>query len=650
MKNLIRIYAVLATAYALQNCAREIKVDPLPLRAGLWMLGIDSLDARLARLETACRGGGPDSQAQAAFHAARRAYKNIEFLFEYAFPRSANRLNGPPVDEVERDDEFTLIPAAGFQVLEESLFPLRRQNADEQALLVTAMRKVVADVRMAPHFEPVGTSLYRRPLAWTDSCVLDAIRLELYRLGSLGITGFDSPIAKASLPETRASLAALDAYLAQAFPEPKGSRAVSLKALRTALKTAGDAVAPEAHAALSATAAGADFDDFDRLRFLRDFLDPAYARLREFQEAAGVPLPGDRAFSPAAGSMFAAAWDPAHFGPPFSQDLPDAKAAAQVALGRRLFSDPGLSGDGTRSCATCHHPDQAFTDGLPHSPALPGHPPIVRNAPTLLLAAFQEGVFWDLRAESLEDQIDAVVHNPAEMGGSMDAIADALARDSAYAAAFRRAFASDPDPGADRDMPVTPLRVRRALAVYIRSLSPLDSPWDRYMRGDDKALDAEARRGFNVFAGKAKCATCHFLPLFNGTRPPLFLQTDLEVLGVPAGADRAHPVLDPDPGRMAVDKVPQSRGAFRTPTVRNAAFTAPYMHNGAFATLEDVVEFYDLGGGQGRGLNVPNQTLPADSLKLGEADKKALIAFIHALGDTAGTTASAAPPAKYSKY
>jgi cytochrome c peroxidase len=178
----------------------------------------------------------------------------------------------------------------------------------------------------------------------------------------------------------------------------------------------------------------------------------------------------------------------------------------------------------------------------------------------------------------------------------------------------------------------------------VRSLRPLDSPWDRFMRGEAAALSAEARHGFNVFMGKAKCATCHFPPLFNGTVPPRFLESDLEVLGVPAEAPPARAALDADPGRMAVDRSPLSRGAFRTPTVRNAALTAPYMHNGVFATLEEVVEFYDEGGGAGRGLAVPNQTLPSDTLQLTGAEEEALVAFIRSLTDTAGTTATDAAP------
>lgn len=662
MSRLIFICFLLMTAWALQNCGRGEETNPLELRSRLWLQGLDGLEQSLAGLETACRGNASDSALRAAFHAARRSYKSVEFLFEYAFPGSAARLNGAAIDEVEPDYEHSVIPAAGLQVLEESVFPRRGGQPGEMAGLVAAMREVIREVRAATVFEPVGKSLYHRPLVWTDSSVLDAIRLELVRVGTLGITGFDSPVAKASLPEARTALSGMEAYLAATFPAAKPSLARPLQALREALAAATEAIAPGTQAtaateavapatgaAASTATAAADFDGFDRLRFLRDFLNPAYARLGEYQEAAGVPLPAEaRAFSPASRDMFAAAWNPAYFGPAFSHNPQDTLAASRVSLGRRLFSDPVLSGDGTRSCATCHRPDQGFGDGMRRSPALGHRKPVTRNAPSLLHAAFQQGSFWDLRSESLEDQAFEVIHNPSEMGGSLDKAAVALAGDPGYASDFQTAFAGEPD--ADREAPVTSLRIRRSLAAYIRSLAPFDSPWDRYMRGEDGALSAEARHGFNLFMGKAACATCHFPPLFNGSVPPLYLSTDLEVLGVPA--EKRVPgkpdILDPDSGRMAVDKLEISRGAFRTPTVRNAVHTAPYMHNGVFATLEEVVEFYDGGGGAGMGLAVPNQTLSADSLRFTAAEERALVAFMEALSDTAGTTAVAAPVPRYS--
>jgi len=180
-----------------------------------------------------------------------------------------------------------------------------------------------------------------------------------------------------------------------------------------------------------------------------------------------------------------------------------------------------------------------------------------------------------------------------------------------------------------------------ALGSYVRSLVFLNSRFDQYMRGNKAALTAEEVNGFNLFMGKAKCGTCHYMPLFNGNFPPRFVKTDAEVIGVPATAQallRGRPrgggkgaVIDADPGRFAIVPAESFRHAFKTPTVRNAARTGPYMHNGVFSTLEEVMDFYNKGGGAGLGIKIPNQTLPFDKLDLNENERREIIAFIRSL-------------------
>jgi cytochrome c peroxidase len=309
---------------------------------------------------------------------------------------------------------------------------------------------------------------------------------------------------------------------------------------------------------------------------------------------------------------------------------PASRAAAE--LGRKLFFDPLLSGDNRRACASCHKPEFAYAETLAKSAgfrtgegtdASAGE----RNAPSLAYAAYQRAQFWDLRESQLEDQIGHVVSGHREFNTTFAAIQAKLRAAPAYAQAFGRAF---PGPGGD---PVTDATVASALAQYVRTLAGWNSPFDRYARGERDTLDPAAKRGFNLFMGKAGCGTCHFPPAFNGTVPPLYRETEAEVLGVPAADDTLHPALDPDPGRYRVRPAGLWRGAFKTPTVRNAAVTAPYMHNGRFRDLEGVVAFYDAGGGQGLGLHVPNQTLPADSLRLSAVEIADLIAFMKSLGD-----------------
>ena len=168
-----------------------------------------------------------------------------------------------------------------------------------------------------------------------------------------------------------------------------------------------------------------------------------------------------------------------------------------------------------------------------------------------------------------------------------------------------------------------------AITYYYADFSNYYSPFDNAMN-NNSAVAADARRGFNLFMSKAQCATCHFVPHFNGIKPP-YIGSEFEVLGVPA--DTAYTRLSDDKGRYDVNPAEETLHAFRTATVRNAEFTKPYMHNGVFNTLDQVIDFYDVGGGAGKKLIVPNQTLSSDSLKLTRGEKNDLKAFMHSLNE-----------------
>lgn len=170
--------------------------------------------------------------------------------------------------------------------------------------------------------------------------------------------------------------------------------------------------------------------------------------------------------------------------------------------------------------------------------------------------------------------------------------------------------------------------IKNALASFIGSLSAYDSKFDAYMSGNG-TFDKDEIAGFNLFTGKAKCATCHFIPLTNGTVPPSFVKSESEVLGVPDASKK----LDADLGKFELTKAAIHRNSFKTPTIRNVALTAPYMHNGVFKTMEEVVDFYNDGGGNGMGFEMLNQTLPTDKLNLSALEKKQLISFMNALTD-----------------
>jgi cytochrome c peroxidase len=355
--------------------------------------------------------------------------------------------------------------------------------------------------------------------------------------------------------------------------------------------------APALDSALGVAAvalASANDTTFDRLHFLSH---EAMAVTR------ALPRPSAPAFWRTASLFDSGAFDAWAFAPP---DAPP-PTADEVALGQSLFSDPRLGGRSGRACATCHQLSRAFTDGQTVHP--------VRNTPTLLNAALEHDLFDDLRAPTLEAQVRDVVANPREMAGEpLDSVAVRM------------------------HMPA--VRIQRALAAYVRTLVRLDSRFDRAVRGDSAAVSATERRGFTVFMGKAQCGFCHMLPLFNGMAAPAFDRSEVEVLGVPRTADTVHAAPDADMGRYAITHDGRDLHAFRTPALRNVAVTAPYMHNGVYRTLDQVIDFYDRGGGEGIGARLPNQTLSVRRLHLSAADKRALIAFLGTLTDTSETAAT----------
>ncbi|GAA0531178.1 cytochrome c peroxidase [Chitinophaga japonensis] len=562
----------------------------------------DVLEQRVDALCKAIEQGQSTDKLQAAFRKARLAYKPIELLAAYYMPYTNQFINGPNIPEVEPDEKNVIIQPEGFQVLEALLFaaPVRPDTAAirmEARRLRSSLQRLQGKAGSQP---------------FTDAQLFDAMRQELLRIASLGLSGFDSPEAEHSLPEAAAALHGVETVWH--FYTPR------VQLINPALAKHTEALL---HTARRELQAAPDFNALDRLRFISKYLNPLTINLKLAREALNIPYARLPHFlDPAASNAFAkGAFDPVFYAPNNAR----AFTAEQTALGRRLFYDPVLSYNQQRSCATCHHPAKAFTDGLRTPAALPGEALVLRNTPTLLNAALQPAQFYDMRVAYLEDQVQAVVHNKAEMHGNLEEAALRLQQEKEYRQLFREAFHIAPPE-------INGYRIQQAIATYIRSLVRLNSPFDAYMQGDTTQLTAAAKRGFNIFMGKAKCGTCHFMPLFNGVAPPDFARPEVEIIGVPAAKDKA--MIDADSGRYGVHKIPLHRYAFKTPTLRNVALTAPYMHNGVFNTLEEVMDFYNNGGGIGMGMDLDTQTLPADSLHLSQREQQDVIAFMQALTDT----------------
>lgn len=241
---------------------------------------------------------------------------------------------------------------------------------------------------------------------------------------------------------------------------------------------------------------------------------------------------------------------------------------AGVELGRRLFDDPVLSADRSVSCASCHQPDHAFADTVARSAGARGRRP-ARNTPSILNAGYGKSFFWDGRVDHLEEQVVRPVSHPDEMGLPLDSAVARLQRSEPWVEEFREVFEGD----------ISSANLARALASYVRTLRSGDSPADRFVAGDVRALGPEARAGYRIFVGKGNCTACHAGPLLTDER---FHNT-----GVSPGGDA---------GRFIVTGLEADRGRFNTPSLRNVEQTAPYMHDGSLSTLEDVIDFYDRGG------------------------------------------------------
>ena len=267
--------------------------------------------------------------------------------------------------------------------------------------------------------------------------------------------------------------------------------------------------------------------------------------------------------------------------PPVPVPADNPPTAETIALGRRLYYETKLSKDGTLSCATCHHPDHGFADGKQFSAGMGGALG-GRNAPTVYNAAYYAQQFWDGRAASLELQAAGPVQNPVEMAETLENVEQKLASDPTYLADFEKAFG----PG-----PVTYDKAGKAIAAFERTIISANSPFDRYMYGGDQtALSESAKRGLEVFrdAKKGNCAVCHTIE----EKHALFTDNKYHNLGV--GVDTKRELADL--GRFKETNVDADRGAFKTPSLRNIALTAPYMHDGSLNTLKDVIDFY-IGGG-----------------------------------------------------
>ncbi|MEL7532075.1 MAG: cytochrome c peroxidase [Bacteroidota bacterium] len=534
--------------------------------------------------------------------ATRHAYKRIEYLWEYLYPSYAEEhLNGAPLLHIERHDTRPfVIPPEGLQVLDEMIFA-DNASAESAQILILAQKLKTATQKLLIGFQIRELSPFE---------IREAQRMELIRIYTLGLTGFDTPGSGNALAEAGSALAEL-AVVDELLYEKKDLK----QELRASQLFEG---------AISYLKEHTDFDSFDRLYFLQQYIDPLYGHLLKLGPSNGKSKLVS-SWRPESKSLFAKDFlDPYFFAE--LNEIEDNQAVRE--LGKRLFFDPDLSASAKMSCGSCHQANQAFTDAKAKSISNIQGQSLSRNTPTLLNAVYADRYFYDLRAFSLEQQAEHVIFNTDEFNSAYEEILSKLTAKEQYLVSFETAF---PKQGLNRE------NLSKALASYVLSLQSFDSPFDQYARGERETIDPLVKQGYNLFMGKAACGTCHFAPTFSGLVPPFYTKNESEILGVPQTPFVLRKALDDDLGRYAngiySEQADIYQRSFKTTTVRNVAETAPYFHNGSFKSLENVIDFYQIGGGSGYGLDVYNQTLPTSALDLSETEKKALVAFMEALSD-----------------
>ncbi|WP_445722409.1 cytochrome-c peroxidase [Flavobacterium sp.] len=521
---------------------------------------------------------------------ARKAFKKCEPILAFVDSENYGYLNQPNILKVEEEDftDIKINEPTGFQVIEEILF--------DEVVDTLALKKNVKKTQIRLTFLHKNQTLEflkKHHILWI---LRDAIN----RIALTGITGFDSPVLENSLQESQTVYKSLNTIISIFEAE------FSNKKLFETWKKEID----ESINFLNQT----KFNEFNRYVFIKEHTHKSLLLWNETVTDWKVEFPFKQAINYDVTSLFSnETFNINYFTDQKGNPIKDDK----VALGKLLFEDTSLSKEKTISCATCHKKELYFTDGVAKSPGT------TRNSPTLFYAALQKGFFHDKRTGSLEGQVIDVVNNPNEFHLSLNDLEKRVIEKKEYKEAFKKVYAKEIDN----------YLIRNAIASYIMSLTPFNSKFDLNMQGKEKTLTKKEINGFNLFMGKGKCATCHFAPLFNGLVPTQFKESEIELIGVPKTKDTINAEIDDDLGRYGVYSTKERKFFFKTPTVRNIEKTAPYMHNGVYTTLEEIVDFYNKGGATGLGFDLEYQTLPPDKLNLTVKEKEDLVLFLKTLTD-----------------
>ncbi len=534
-----------------------------------------------------------------AYNEFRLRYKSLEFLTPMLLePEAMSGINNSKFWVWRDATAQRLYPEAGSMQRMEYIL-LNGFNPD-------------ADTTFAPALSRVDSLifLFRSAAEQMEVSLVDylyAMQLDQYRQYFRSATGYERIDTNQVLLEYQASLAG-QAALAYRLSETTMYRK-ELHGIGKQLQ--------KAQKYLQRT----KFSELDRAEFMDKHLRDLWQRLttiiREVREDNYVPEWAQQ-YKWEGASPFSDDWlEPDAFHP----TDPTTNREALVRLGRMLFFDPLLSKNNMRTCASCHKPQKAFSDGRQTSQGFDMSEELERNGPSLINTVFNQYFGHDNRHPEMSGQILSVIHHPQEFRADMETIVARLKTSEEYRQLFRRAF---PTRGV-----VDSVRVLQAITAYTNALVSFNAPFDRHMRGERAELAPEAIRGYNLFMGKAQCGGCHFPPLFSGMTPPDYKMQEFHSHGVHRGLIWDNETEDADYG-MGKEMGAAYHYFFKTPSLRNLSFTAPYMHNGIFNHLDSTLHF----------LFTPNEKAdnradyPPGIIPLSEKEQASIQAFLMSLNDS----------------
>ncbi len=533
--------------------------------------------------------------------------KEVDFWLRYFEPTVYKKINGPLPVEWETE------------VFEKYEKPYRREGAgftlawqllEEDDISKDSLLHLIQSAKQASRYF-LNDSI--KSLVLDPAHFFFCNRLYLLNLATLYTSGFECPDSKSILAELN-HLATFIKNIYLAY-----NQSHSILALDSEYLNLYDSM-------LHFIEQNKDYASFDHFTFISEYVNPLFKlnqkaiRHHQLKTKSNV----DYSLNNQVESIFSKKLYTAQNPKGTYRRISEAKVLNEIReLGKLLFYDPILSANNERSCASCHSSSQNYTDTiLQTSVALNRKNQLSRNSPSLLNSPYNHLIMLDGKILTLQDQVVAVISNSLEMGNNANQIVKKVLDCKEYKKRFELVLKYCPE-----QKKIGIEHIASAITYYYSQFSNYYSVFD-FAMNKQKKLDEESKKGFNLFMGKAQCATCHFAPQFNGVKPP-YIGSEFEVLGVPS--DTTFKKIDPDSGRHLANPAPETLYAFRTGSLKNISKTAPYMHNGVFKNLEQVIDFYDAGGGAGRGLSLPNQTLSSDSLHLSSLEKKQLILFMKSL-------------------